>query len=271
MNKKMYRVIMTAMLLMSMNAVAHAQLNGLINRGKATLKNEVKKEAKKEAKEQGLNALTKVAGKESSFTENGHTYTQKGTLNIKTYIPAATGMVTFTNVPSNYDEFEKVYTEFLGKTPYGTAAMMPMAMAIYGRDRAEGEKCIRLINYPSNVNSVLSQLKEKFGTSQYAPANDSYHQPYLPAAVLEGATPQNAYTPKYPYTVNMRASVNKHQDMQLYDGRVMYIYMMGKGWDTEQRSVEIIQVNDGELFKVFNCPALYTQCKNIKGTWEGLK
>ena len=31
MNKKMYRVIMTAMLLMSMNAVAHAQLNGLIN------------------------------------------------------------------------------------------------------------------------------------------------------------------------------------------------------------------------------------------------
>lgn len=51
----------------------------------------------------------------------------------------------------------------------------------------------------------------------------------------------------------------------------MYIYMMGKGWDTEQRSVEIIQVNDGELFKVFNSPALYTQCKNIKGTWEGLK
>ena len=148
---------------------------------------------------------------------------------------------------------------------------IPMAMAIYGRDRAEGEKCIRLINYPSNVNSVLSQLKEKFGTSQYAPENDSYHQPYLPAAVLEGATPENGYSPKSPYTVNMRASVNKHQDMQLYDGRVMYIYMMGKGWDTEQRSVEIIQVNEGELFKVFNCPSLYTQCKKIKGTWGGLK
>ena len=27
----------------------------------------------------------------------------------------------------------------------------------------------------------------------------------------------------------------------------------------------------GDLFKVFNCPSLYTQCKNIKGTWEGLK
>lgn len=218
-----------------------------------------------------LTGVNSMAQAQSSYEVNGHSYTQKGTLNIKTYNPAATGVVTFTNVPSNYEEFEELYTRFFGKTPYGTAAMMPMAMAIYGRDRAEGEKCIRLINYPSNVNSVLSQLKEKFGTSQYAPENDSYHQPYLPAAVLEGATPQNGYTPNSPYTVNMKASVNKHQDMQLYDGRVMYIYLMGKGWDTEQRSVEIIQVEDSDLFKVFNCPSLYTQCKRIKGTWGGLK
>ncbi len=181
MKRNFYRALMAMVLLMGMNLVANAQ----------------------------------------SFKTNGHTYTQKGTLTIKAYNASATGTVTFTNVPTNYEEFEEVYTKFLGKTPYGTAAMMPMAMAIYGRDRAEGEKCIRLINYPSNVNSVLSQLKEKFGTSQYAPENDSYHQPYLPAAVLEGATPQNAYAPNHPYTVNMRASVNKHQDMQLYDGRVM--------------------------------------------------
>lgn len=271
MKRNMYRVLVAAALLMSTGVTANAQIKGLINRGKYDLEQKAKREVKKEAKEQGMNALTKTAGKESSFSANGHTYTMKGTLSIQMYNPAATGMVTFTNVPSNYEEFEQVYTQFLGKTPYGTAAMMPMAMAIYGRNRAEGEKCIRLINYSSNVNSVLSQLKEKFGTSQYAPENDSYHQPYLPAAVLEGATPENAYSPKTPYTVNMRASVNKHQDMQMYDGRVMYIYMMGKGWDTEQRSVEIIQVNEGDLFKVFNCPSLYTQCKRIKGTWGGLK
>ena len=269
--KNLYRMLVATVLLTGANTMADAQIQGLINRGKQAVKREATKEAKKQVKENGMDALTKIAGKESSYTANGHEYTQKGTLSIKTYNPAATGMVTFTNVPSNYEEFEELYTEFLGKTPYGTAAMMPMAMAIYGRDRAEGEKCIRLINYSSNVSSVLSQLKEKFGTNSYAPENDSYHQPYLPAAVLEGATPENAYTPKYPYTVNMRASVNKHQDMQLYDGRVMYIYMMGKGWDTEQRSVEIIQVNEGDLFKVFNCPSLYTQCKRIKGTWEGLK
>lgn len=257
-------------LLSGLGSNGNSPLQGIIDKGKEALEN-VTKEAEKMGLEKGLDALTKVAGKDSSFDANGHTYTMKGTLSIQMYNPAATGMVTFTNVPSDYAEFEKVYTEFLGQTPYGTAAMMPMAMAIYGRDRAEGEKCIRLISYPSNVNSVLSQLREKFGTSQYAPENDPYHQPYLPAAVLEGATPENGYTPKTPYTVNMRASANQHQDMQLYQGRVMYIYMMGKGWDTEQRSVEIIQVNQGDLFKVFNCPSLYTQCKNIRGSWGGLR
>lgn len=246
-----------------------AALGGSNSTSNVHLENIVKNATQKVANE----AISAMApkGDESSFTTNGHTYTQRGTLNIQTYNPVATGTVSFTNVPSNFEEFKQVYEQFLGKTPHGTAAMMPMAMEIYGRDRAEGEKCIRLINYPSNVNSVLSQLKEKFGTSQYAPANDSYHQRYLPAAVLEGATPENAYTPKQPYTINMRASVNQHQDMQHYDGRVMYIYMMGKGWDTEQRSVEIVKTSSSELFQVFNCPSLYTQCKTIRGTWGGLK
>ena len=54
-------------------------------------------------------------------------------------------------------------------------------------------------------------------------------------------------------------------------GTVMYIYIMGKGWDTNQRSVEIIKQPDSELHQVFNCPSLYTQCKQIRGTWPGLK
>ena len=102
-------------------------------------------------------------------------------------------------------------------------------------------------------------------------SDDGYHQRYLPAAVLEGATPENGYCPNEPYTVTMYASVNQHRDMQLFDGRVMYIYLMGKGWDTEQRSIEIVKTSTSELCQVFNCPALLTQCKRIQGTWNGLK
>lgn len=216
--------------------------------------------------------LGMTAQAQTTWSYDGHSYTMKGNLTAEGYNQRATGEVTFTNVPQSYEEFEALYTQFLGKTPHGTAAMMPMAMEIYGRNREVGLRCIKLICYPSNVNSVVSQLNQKFGTSPYAPANDGYHQRYLPAAVLKGATPENGYTPQQPYTVEMKASVNKHQELTFSgSGTVVYIYMMGKGWDTNQRSVEIIKQPDSELHQVFNCPALYTQCKQIRGKWQGLK
>ena len=210
--------------------------------------------------------------KQMTFTYGSHTYTMMGTLNAETYNAQAMGMVTFTNIPSDYAEFETVYTQFLGKTPHGAAAMMPMAMEMYRQDRDTGLQCLKLLCYPTNVNSVTSILNTKYGPSQFAPSNDPYLQPYLPAAVLKGATPDNGYTPQRPYTVEMKASVNKHQDLQFAgSGRVVYLYVMGKGWDTEQRKVEVIQQPDNPLHQVFNCPSLYTQCKQIKGQWKGLE
>ena len=217
-------------------------------------------------------AAGSAASAQTTWKHGDHVYTMEGTFTAEHYDRSAKGVVTFTNVPSNYDEFEQLYTQFLGKTPHGTAAMMPMAMEIYGRDRNEGRKCLQLICWPSNVNSVASMLNEKYGTSQYAPANDPYHQRYLPAAVLKGATPQNGYAPMRPYTVEMQASVNSHKQMQIMgSGTVVYIYVMGDGWDTHQRAVDIIKADGDELHKVFNCPALYTQCKTIKGQWGGLQ
>ena len=203
---------------------------------------------------------------QQSFTYNGHTYTMEGNLTIDKYNPKATGKVTFTHIPSDYEEFAYVY-ELLGQTPYGVAAMMPMAMEMYARDSKVGEECIKLINAQNNVSSVMSILRDKL---KDVGEGDTNRQRYLPAAVLDGATPENGYTPKKPYTINMKASVNKHQEMQLFDGTVMYIYIMGKGWDTEQRSIEIVKTSDSEFFKVFNCPSLYVQCKRIKGKWNGL-
>ncbi len=211
-------------------------------------------------------------GKQMTFTYGSHTYTMNGTLNAEAYDTKATGTVTFTNIPADYTEFEAVYTQFLGKTPHGAAAMMPMAMELYRRDRDMGLQCLKLLCYPSNVNSVTSILNTKYGPSKFAPSNDPYLQPYLPAAVLKGATPDNGYSPQRPYTVEMKASVNKHQDLQFSgSGRVVYLYIMGQGWDTQQRQVEVILQPGSTLHQVFNCPSLYTQCKQIKGQWKGLE
>ena len=210
---------------------------------------------------------------DTTLMYGNHRYTMTGNLTAERYDREAKGCVTFTHVPADYEEFATVYERLLGKTPHGTAAMMPMAMALYGRDRDLGERCIRLINYDSNVTSVLSQLKQKFTPSKHAPVGDTYIQPYLPAAVLKGATPENGYTPTEPYTVEMTASINQHSDLKISGkGRVVYLYVLGDGWDTKKRQVEVLlPPGDDALHKVFNCPSLYTQCKTIDGEWKGLR
>ena len=248
------KIIRILMMLLSLFGLQQADAQGNRNRARQSRKN-IKTNLQN--------------NKEMTFNYGQHTYTMRGTLSIESYDQQATGEVTFTHVPADFAEFEAVYKQFLGKTPHGTAAMMPMAMELYGRDRALGLQCLELICYPSNVRSVTSILDTKYKASSQSPDNDPYIQRYLPAAVLKGATPDNAYSP---YTVEMRASVNSHKQMQFMgSGTVMYIYVMGKGWDTEKRQVEIVQEPGSELHQVFNCPSLYTQCKNIKGKWQGLK
>jgi hypothetical protein len=179
-----------------------------------------------------------------------------------------TATVTFTNVPSSYEEFEAVYTQFLGKSIHGTAAMIPMAIEMYARDAEVGKQCFELIcNSSATVSGIIRILKEKLPPN--ADYSDSYCQRYMAAALLKGATAKNGYKPDYPYTVQMCMSANKPQEVT--DGVDTFIYILAKGWDTEQRQVEIFKGDDEDLYKVYNCPSCYTQCKNIKGRWEGLK
>ena len=93
----------------------------------------------------------------------------------------------------------------------------------------------------------------------------------MAAALLKGADCTNAYTPQEPYTVEMCSSPNGVQESQMSGGTVYYTYILAKGWDTEQRAVDIFLPYNGSTYKVFNCPSTYTQCKNIRGTWGGLK
>lgn len=208
----------------------------------ASLVNETRQEAK-------------VSG--STMTYGTHTYTVE-----------ASGAVSFSNIPSGYTEFEAVYSALLGKSVEGTAAMIPMAMEIYARNNATGERCIQLLCTPENATTMIRSLQSKFQATS-ANDNDPYIQRYLPAALLKGATAANAYTPASPYTVEMTASVNKPQ--AVIGGIDTFLYIIGKGWDTEQRQVEIYLKNGSSLYTVYNCPSVYSQCQTIVGTWGGLK
>ncbi len=209
----------------------------------------------------------------NTLTYGSHVYTVNGEIDYEgTVYNTPTAYVTFTNVPSGYTEFEAVYNNLLGKTPQGAAAMIPMAFEIYARNNNTGERCLNLLcNSSSTVAGIIRILKTKLEPSEYGPENDQYLQRYMPAALLKGAMNTNAYAPEEPYTVEMCASPNGVQDAPLTGGTVYYTYILAKGWDTEQRSVEIFQPYGTTLYQVFNCPATYAQCKNIIGTWQGLK
>lgn len=209
----------------------------------------------------------------NTLTYGTHTYTVNGDINYNSNDHRTpTASVTFTNVPSGYAEFEAVYNGLLGKSIQGTAAMIPMAIELYARDAATGKKCFDLLcNSSSTVDGIIRILKTKLVPSEYSPENDPYIQRYMAAALLKGADCTNAYTPQEPYTVEMCSSPNGVQESQMSGGTVYYTYILAKGWDSEQRAVDVFLPYNGSTYKVFNCPSTYTQCKNIRGTWGGLK
>ena len=203
-----------------------------------------------------------------------HEYTVTGEIDLNaTYFQSPTAFVTFTNVPSGYTEFEAVYNNLLGKSIQGVTAMVPMAIEIYARDAATGERCLNLLCWPSAVPDIVRTLKQKFNFSPYSPENDQYIQRYLPAALLKGASYTNGYKPDEPYTVQMCRSANAPQDAPLTGGMVYYDYILTSGgWDTFQRAVDVILPYSQQYYKVFNCPATYYQCRVIQnGPWQGLK
>ena len=226
----------------------------------------------------------KVDGNKATY--GSHTYEVTGSIplagedvngdgiaDVEEYLGKPSATVVFSNIPSGYTEFEAVYNGLLGKSIQGTAAMIPMAFEIYARNAATGEKCLNLLcNSSSTVSGIVRTLKQKLVPSEYAPADDKYIQRFLAAALLKGAKPDNAYAPSTPYTVEMGPSVNNPQDVSISaNGTDYFLYIFSKGWDTEQRQVEIFLEKGASLYKVFNCPSTYTQCKNIVGTWQGLK
>lgn len=209
----------------------------------------------------------------STMTWGEHSYTLAGVVTepefdkdgvmISAAPKTAEAVVTFTHNPEGYNEFSTVYREFLGKSKEGAAAMLPMAMELYGRNRLTGERCLQLLCGSLGAQDVIRELGSKMYRSTYSPTTDLYVQRYLPAALLKGAVPENAYTPIEPYTVELWRSNNRPQ------GDYCYLSIYGAGWDTSLRGVELKQ--NGSHYIVNNCPACYSQCKTIKGEWSGIK
>lgn len=192
--------------------------------------------------------------------------TINGTIDHENWDASQTAQVSFGRFPASFAEFQQAHKQ-LAAEPQGAVALQVMAFELYRRNPADGEKALRLNNTEVNCNSTLTQLKEMMNTK-----DSFYARPYLAAALLKGSTPDNGYTPDEPYTVQMRVNpATKYQNSELLGGKVIYLQVDSKGWDTNWRGVEVVKPNGSNNYVVSNCPALYTQCKKVQGTWTAPK
>lgn len=208
----------------------------------------------------------------NTLTYGNHTYTIVNEIDVTTTEHLrGTASVSFTNIPSGYTEFSAVYENLLGNSIAGTAAMIPMAMEIYARDAATGEKCIKLLCTAGAAGEMITEVNRKIIPSGKSPDNDRYIQRYIPAALLKDATPSNAYSPATPYTVMMTMTSNGVKPNNLEGGDVIYMSIVTSSWSTAQRGVDIFQATGSTRYKVFGCPGCYSTCPEIVGKWAGLK
>ena len=198
-------------------------------------------------------------------TAGGIDYVMNGKINHDKYDKTQTSTVSFSGIPQTLDQFEELQ-EAIGGEPQGAVAMQVIAFEIYRRNRKLGEEAIKLNNTPTNANDCFRQLKERLGN------DPNYAQPYLVAALMKGASPENGYQPERPYTITIRVNPGLgYQDSQLLDGTIIHLQIYSDGWNTPWRGIEVVQPEGADLYLVNNCPALYVGCNRMRGEWTPLE
>lgn len=189
--------------------------------------------------------------------------TIEGEIEHTNYTGDVESTVTFDRFPQNVAEFNFALNE-LGQEPQGAVVLMLMAMELYRNDSIAGVECLKEINTDTNLPGAMRQIKEKLRPNN---PNDSYARPYLVAAFMQGATPENGYNPPTPYKVKVRTNpVIGYQESNTLKGYVLYLQVESQGYDTPWRGVEVCKSKGDSHYRIVNCPSMYTQCKEI--SWK---
>ena len=171
---------------------------------------------------------------------------------------ALSDKVSIERIPATLEEFQALQAE-IGTTPEGCIMLQLVAMEMYRRNRSVGIECLQLNNTDTNLSSMKRRLDELYRE------NDSYARPYLVSSCFKGATPANGYNPTKPYTIQVRRDPTRPEDerSQILKGYVKHLQVYSEGYDTPWRGVDVVQQKGDEYYRVSNCPAILTQCKEV--------
>ena len=194
----------------------------------------------------------------------------KGSIDPKTWKAGQTATLSISRMPETLDEFVKLQAE-IGSRPEGAVMLQVVAFQMYIRNKTVGTEAIKLNNTDINHYSVLSRMPEIFRLS-----GDSYARLHLPATFFDGATPENGFNPKQPYTITVRSSKTRNYERsESLKGYVLYLEAYSTGYDTPWRGCDVVKQKGCEYYKVNSSPSMYVQCKEVpfdsERDYEGLK
>lgn len=206
-----------------------------------------------------ISSFTNTGGETNEESTSPIQYELMGELSPTEYEAGKEVSITFDRFPTTLAEFKNLQSQ-LGQTPQGAVVLQLMAFHLYSLDHSAGEEAVTLNNIESNVPSVMRQIPDKLGGTEYK----DQLCPHLVATFLEGATPENGYNPTKPYTVRVRVSpVHSYQRSEMMQGYVLYLDVYSSGYDSSWRGCEVIKQKGSEVYQVSNSPSMYTQCKPI--------
>jgi len=139
---------------------------------------------------------------------------------------------TFNALPESLAQLQALPEATLDD-PFKTAALTVCALCVYAADKNIGIEMLNFLKGPRPLSPMeISFLDDRFRDGQY----------FIPFSYFKGATPENAYTPAQPYTLEIESNVTS-------DANEGYMkLLLTSGGADSQRNVTLRMRGDGKWF-----------------------
>lgn len=139
--------------------------------------------------------------------------------------------IIFSSLPETFEQFVSLPQASLS-TPFETAAMTVLAFCYYTMDR---ELSLQMLDYLRGPRP-LSGYDKQFIRDRFMDKD------YVPRSYFEGATPDNDYQPKEPYTITVSDNPNSYAN----EGMAR-LYLRSGGADS-LRQIDLRKAKDGKWY-----------------------
>ncbi len=139
--------------------------------------------------------------------------------------------IVFSSLPETYEQYISLPQASLS-TPFETAAMTILAFCYYPMNR---ELSLQMLDYLRGPRP-LSGYDKQFIRDRFMDKD------YVPRSYFEGATPQNDYQPKEPYTIIVSDNPNS------YTNEGMARLFVKSGGADSARQIDLRKAKDGKWY-----------------------